>query len=99
MKMIGRRTKANIAANRILKKKFAELGIERCEVKLPGCMPNFAIGFAHWHKRIWYYDWPELLSDINEVVLACPNCHAKMEPDKELTEEVFNRLRPIKNGK
>lgn len=93
MKRIGKQTKINIAANKILKQKYIRLGIERCEIGLSGCMPNFALGFAHKHKRIWYYNQPELLSELKETVLACPSCHAKIEVDKELTEEVFKRLR------
>ena len=99
LQKLGKQAKINIAANRILKQKYFRLGIEKCEVKLSKCMPNFALSFAHRHKRNWYYDQPELLSDINQTVLACASCHSKMEYNKFLTEETFNRLRPIKNGK
>ena len=93
MKRVGRRTKINIAANKILKEKYLKLGIERCEIRLSGCLPDFALGFAHRHKRVWYYSCPELLSEVKETLLSCPNCHAKIEVDKQLTEEVFQRLR------
>ncbi len=93
MKRIGKRTKINIKANRILAEKYMELGITKCEIKLPGCMPNFALSFAHKHKRIWYYKTPELLSSMKETLLACASCHAKIEIDKQLTEETFKRLR------
>lgn len=93
MKRIGKQAKINLAANRILKQEYLELGITKCEVGLEDCMPNFALGFAHRHKRVWYYGQPELLSDIKETILACSNCHSKMESDKQLTEEVFNKLR------
>lgn len=92
----GKRTKINLAANRILKQKYLEAGIERCEVKLFKCMLGFALSFAHRHKRNWYYDCPELLSSMEETVLACASCHSKMESNKVLTEETFKRLRPIK---
>ena len=93
MKRIGKQTKINIAANRILARKYLELEITRCEVKLSECMPNFGLGFAHRHKRVWYYGRPELLSKIEETVLACASCHPKMESDKQLTGEIFERLR------
>ena len=40
------------------------------------------------------------LADFNHTVLACINCHDKMEADRELTERVFKKLRPktIANG-
>ena len=93
MKAIGKQTKINIAANQILKKEFTELGITKCEVGLSKCMANFALSFSHLHKRVWYYDCPELLSDIQQVVLAYASCHAQMEVSEQLTEEVFKRLR------
>jgi len=93
LKKIGRHGRINIKANRILKEKFSELGIFWCEPKLDGCLRTFGLSFAHKHKRNWYYSQQELLWSINEVVIACASCHIRMEADKELTEEVFNRLR------
>ena len=93
-KQIGRHGKINAKANRIPKQRFIETGIRHCEPRLEGCMGEFGLSFAHAHKRNWYYSQQELLWDIKEVVLACASCHAKMEPDKRLTEEVFKRLRP-----
>lgn len=96
MKKIGKIGRMNIRANQKLKAIYQEKGIDRCEVRLPGCMEVFALSFAHWHKRIWYKEQKngsELLASYQETVLACPHCHARMESDKELTEEIFNRLR------
>jgi len=93
MKKIGRIGKINLKANRILKQKYTERGTTSCEIRLPGCMPNFALSFAHKHKRVWYYSRPELLSSIKETLIACPNCHDKIEDNKKLTEEVFKKLR------
>jgi len=93
MKRIGRIGKINIKANKILKQKYTERGTKSCEIRLPGCMPNFALSFAHKHKRLWYYSRPELLSSIKETLIACPNCHDEIEDNKKLTEEVFKKLR------
>lgn len=91
LKRIGRIGKINISANRKLKIIFS--GTKYCEIKLPGCLGNWLLQFCHRHKRIWYYTKPELLSDRNQVVIGCQNCHEKIENDKKLTEEVFHLLR------
>ena len=93
MKKIGRIGKINLKANRILKQKYMEAGICQCEIRLPECMRDFALSFAHKHKRIWYKANLELLSSMKETLLACASCHAKIENDKELTEELFKKLR------
>lgn len=93
MKKIGRIGKINIEANRILKQKFLEAGITTCEAKLHSCMTNFALSFAHKHKRVWYKGNLELLSSMNEVILTCASCHATLEIDQELTEKTFKKLR------
>lgn len=87
----------NVARVR-LKKYFVSLGITRCEVcpamGWTDCFIDNFLSFAHKQKRIEYYSEPEKLFDINEVVLACQNAHTKMEYDEELTQKVFNKLRP-----
>jgi len=75
-----------------VKKMFLEKGITDCEVRLPGC-ENSWLTFAHRYKRRFY----PAKGDINgydQIVMACMKCHQKMEQDKDLTKEVFNRLRP-----
>lgn len=90
---MGKRTKLNAKANRKLKEIFCKQGISLCEVRLKDCWVT-SVTFAHRHKRVWYYDKPdELLWDLKQVILACPECHRKLEYDKELTEETFKRLR------
>lgn len=84
--------------NQKARKKIAaiamDLNLNRCEVRLPGCMSTFGIAPAHRHKRVWYYDKPdEMLWDYNQWVAACQFCHHQMEADKELTGQVFERLR------
>ena len=93
LRKIGKYGKRNLAANRKLKDNYAGSGITECEIQLDGCTYGFGLGFAHKHKRSWYYDKLELLSSIEETVIACSNCHAQMEVNAKLTKEVFKRLR------
>jgi len=83
----------NQKANQILREIFWEKGIMSCELMFKGCLGTLFTAFAHRHKRVWYYDKPELLIDFNQVVLACQHCHDKIEHNKKLTEEVFEKLR------
>ena len=76
-----------------LKIKFDAKGIITCEIKRKNCWHNSALGFVHRHKRLWYYSYPRLLGDFNQVILGCNQCHQEIEYDKELTERIFNRLR------
>ena len=76
-----------------LKRIYEAKGTTTCEIRFPGCLNNWALGFAHRHKRIWYKSQPELLTDYNQTVLACVKCHDAIEYDRELTEKVFRRLR------
>ena len=87
------RTKINIEANKKLKETFFNKEIRSCEARLEGCQGNMFLTLAHRHKRRWYYGQEDLLSDFNQVILACVNCHSKMEYNKELTETIFERQR------
>ena len=93
----GIRTKTNKKANAILVQIYQDLGIMSCELGLDGCTGQMFLGFAHKHKRNWYWergkDSLALLSSFQETILACTNCHQIIEPDKELTEEKFKELR------
>ncbi len=82
----------NLTRNK-LKKEFKEKGLVNCEVKLDGCWHNNGLSFAHRHKRREYYSCPKMLGNHNQVILACINCHQKLEHDKSLTRETFERLR------
>lgn len=55
-----------------LKKDFEEMGITTCELRLDGCTHNRFLGFAHTKKR-------RDVTDLRRVVLACQNCHEKVE--------------------
>lgn len=83
----------NQKANEILKEIYLDKGIVLCEPKLERCMRTFALSFHHLHKRVWYYEKPELLSDFNQTILTCAYCHRRLEYDRELHKEIFKKLR------
>jgi hypothetical protein len=93
MKKIGKITKRNIEANKKLKLIYLEKGITNCEIRLPDCCFNWALGFAHKKKRVEYLKNPDGLSDFNETLLSCNSCHQKIEGNRKLTEYYFNKLR------
>ncbi len=95
---IGKQGRINATANRKLKKAYIDRGYTgqgRCEVGLVGCGHTFGVGYAHRHSRSWYYKHPELLSEYNQTVLACTNCHGKLEVNEELTAETFEKIRGL----
>ena len=92
LKKIGKQGKINQKANQNLKEVYKDRAY-RCEIGLEGCLGSMYLGVAHRHKRVWYYSQPDLLSSLEQTVLACTNCHNRIENNKELTEEVFLRLR------
>jgi len=85
----GRVTKLNIASNKILKKIYEDKEITRCEL----CGSDWALSFHHRHKRRWYRDCPEKLSEFNQTLLLCCKCHDLCEMSRSMTEDVFGRLR------
>ena len=89
---LGKQGKVNQKANKLLKEEYKDRPY-RCEVGLSGCALTAFLGVAHRHKRIWYYRQPELLSSLDQTILACQPCHTRLECNRELTEQVFERLR------
>lgn len=87
---IGKVGRANLLANKLIK---AQNPPQYCEVRLEGCLGGMFLTIAHHEKRNWYRGDAELLSDKKHWVVACITCHEKMEFNKQLTEEVFKRLR------
>lgn len=63
--------------------------ITTCELRFEGCTYNNYLSFAHRYKR----NDPRCTHTFNGTILACINCHNKIEYDRKLTEEVFNKLR------
>jgi hypothetical protein len=55
-----------------LVKEFEEKGIVSCEIGLENCTRTRFLGFAHTKKR-------RDVTDLKRVVLACSNCHSKIE--------------------
>ncbi len=76
-----------------LKKIYLAKGITRCELKRGGCTPDNFLGFAHRHKRRWYYGQEEKLAEFNQTILACNNCHDQIEFNKDLTAQIFQSMR------
>ena len=94
IKKIGRQGKINIEANRILKEKYKEAGINSCEI----CGSKWELHPHHKHHR-YYYKTAEELADLKESVLLCPLCHNKYMPDSKDTLELFLKLRGKENDK
>ena len=88
-------SEANKKSRRMIADQCEAMGLERCEIQSPGCMVTFGVAPAHKHKRIWYHGDTNLLARYDEWVVACQFCHDKIEISRELTEEVFRRLRPV----
>ena len=64
---------------------------------MKGCWINNGLSFAHRHKRIWYKRQPALLEDFNQTLLLCLRCHENIEYNREITKEVFSKLRGEEN--
>lgn len=58
-----------------LKKEFHRAGITRCELNYDGCQRDNFLGFAHSKKRRNVVT----TDDREEVILACQNCHDRIE--------------------
>lgn len=84
------RTKMNAQALRINQKNLAD--INYCEAMLSGCTGFCIRTIAHRRKRR-HYNSVEELTDPKEVAVIGQWCHAQMEQDAKLTEEVFRRIR------
>ena len=90
LKRIGKRGKINQEYKKLLK----ELPLPNyCEARIsPNCTSPLFLTPAHRKKRLEYKTAQEL-ADYNEIIVACSTCHDMMEHNKDLTEEVFSRLR------
>lgn len=89
----GKKTKAWNKDRAKLKLIYQEKGITTCELRFKGCWINNALGFAHKHKRSFYWSRSDLLGLFSETLLACNSCHGFLEVDKKLTEKMFAKLR------
>jgi len=77
-----------------LMEQMLDNGIHSCEVRFKGCTHALYLTPAHREKRLFYRKRPELLWTFENVVMCCIPCHQKLEASRELTEEIFNKLRP-----
>lgn len=68
----GKKTIAWSKARKELVREFEDRGITSCEINLQGCTSGMYLGFAHTKKR-------RDVTDLKRVVLACNNCHYKVE--------------------
>lgn len=93
LKRVGKIGQANILARKKIAEIAEEKGLNYCEIKLGGCLGYMYLAPAHRNKRAWYKGNVDLLSDFNQWVCACVNCHNLIEHSQALTEQVFNRLR------
>lgn len=91
---VGKLGKANKQARDKIAQIAEEHGLNYCEIGLEGCTGTWPLAPAHLHKRSWYKGDVDLLSDCSQWVSSCVVCHNLIEHDSELTEEVFDRLRP-----
>ena len=96
IKQIGKIGKRNINANKIINRMFEKSKTNTCEIMFEGCTGKLFLTNAHKHKREWYRPAAKqkLLYSHKEVIRACQYCHDTIEVDKELTENIFNQLRP-----
>lgn len=87
---IGRR---NQEANKINYGRFAEMGIDRCEL----CGGTLGLAVAHKEKREWYRACPELLYDPKQTALLDQQCHDRIDDrsktSKEESDRIFDTLR------
>ena len=89
MKRVGKKTKEWQKAQKKLRLEYFYKGITTCEARLPGCFNNWALSFAHRYKR----RDSRCTHDFEGTILACTSCHDIMEYNKQITEQLFERLR------
>jgi len=94
LKRVGKVGKANLEANKLIKQIVEYKQINYCEMRLPNCLLTWPLQIAHKHKRAYYKGEVAKLADYKEWVIACQNCHNATEWNRELNDEIFNRLRP-----
>jgi len=90
----GKVSRNNYLARKKIAKIAEELNIDHCEIGLDGCKEYYMLAPAHRHRREWYRADVDKLSDYNEWICACTNCHEKIDNDESLKEKVFKDLRP-----
>lgn len=94
---VGKTGKANMDANKIIKRILSGGDIGYCQIQLDGCMGNWPLQVVHRHRRNWYKGDVPLLSSEKQWIIGCQVCHEQLDrrtdESEALTEEVFMRLR------
>lgn len=72
---------------RRLKPRFQAAGLTRCELLLPGCWHDNALGFAHAKKRRHLSP-----AEFGVVILACTTCHQQIEFHKDMENIVLTTI-------
>lgn len=75
LRRLGPKGREWARVRRSLKCEFVGLGVTTCELRLPGCMVDNGLGFAHALKRR-HITTPE---DMRRVALLCNFCHQIVE--------------------
>lgn len=75
----GPKTRLWESVRRRLKCEFVGRGITTCELRLPGCMVDNGLGFAHRLKRRHI----ATVEELRRVALLCNNCHDVLELNGE----------------
>ena len=88
---LGKISNINIIASKKAKQTLETHGITKCEVT---GSTNF-LTIAHRFKRIYYRNCPELLWDINHILLLRQDIHDGIEHDRDATEKLFIEKRGI----
>ena len=95
LRKVGKIGNANIEARKRIAEIAQEKELTHCELNLPDiCTRTWPLAPAHRHKRAWYKGDVDLLSDYDQWVAACQNCHDFIEHKPIFTEEMFILLRP-----
>lgn len=90
IKQSGKKTEQWREVRNDIRTKMLGMGIVRCELQWEGCLNNFTLGLAHSLRRRFITTNEEL----EEVILACVNCHEKLDYDhsKEETYEIVKKV-------
>jgi len=98
LKKIGTVVKANIVARKRIAAICEERNLNYCELGFEDCTRTWPLAPCHKHPRGWYMGSVERLSDFNEFIVGCQNCHAKLDSRSQTSQEesdaIFDKLRP-----
>lgn len=93
MKKIGKKTAEWLKVKRDLLPKLEKHGITRCEIKLEGCLKDWALSLAHARKRRLLHK-----GELKVVAVACAYCHDKIEamPHEDMHRIVMDAIKKRK---